>query len=536
MYPDLILINGNINTLDPNNPLVTAIAISKDTISSLGSDDDIIKLANKKTEVIDLKKRLVIPGMIDAHCHFDLFSRTAQNIDLNITNKQSIISLLSKHISNSNNNKWIIGHGWDHNEWDQKLPNKYDLDSISPHNPIYLTGKSMHISWVNTAALQRANITSDTPDPPGGQIGRLESGQPNGILYETASELITSKIPEPTIDTIASNMEITQQKFWKNGITGIHDYDQLISYEAIKQLYNQNKLGLRILKNLPAQNLEEVISQRLHSGYGNKWIKIGGIKVFMDGALGARTALMLDPYNIETNNYGISVTDEEELLLISKKAGENNLSMTVHAIGDKANRAVLNVYEKLRNIEKHNGDTPDKLRHRIEHLQLLHPSDLHRLGSSKIIASMQPVHATSDMDIATKYWGKRIKHAYAWKTQINYNTVLAFGSDAPVENINPLWGIYAAVTRSKRTTDNRIKGWQTHECITIKQAIEAYTIGPAYASYSENQLGSLMPGKFADLVILDQDIYKCPNSKIHSTTVLGTLIGGRWKYLSSSIS
>ncbi|HCU99485.1 MAG TPA: hypothetical protein DGM69_09090 [Chloroflexi bacterium] len=342
-------------------------------------------------------------------------------------------------------------------------------------------------------------------------------------------------MPEPTIDTVASNMEITQQKFWENGITGIHDYDQLISYKAIKQLYNQNKLGLRILKNLPAQNLEEVISQRLHSGYGNKWIKIGGIKVFMDGALGARTALMLDPYNIETNNYGISVTDEEELLLISKKAGENNLSMTVHAIGDKANRAVLNVYEKLRNIEKNNGDTPDKLRHRIEHLQLLHPSDLHRLGSSKIIASMQPVHATSDMDIATKYWGKRIKHAYAWKTQINYNTVLAFGSDAPVENINPLWGIYAAVTRSKRTTDNRIKGWQTHECITIKQAIEAYTIGPAYASYSENQLGSLMPGKFADLVILDQDIYKCPNYKIHSTTVLGTLIGGRWKYLSSSI-
>ena len=209
--------------------------------------------------------------------------------------------------------------------------------------------------------------------------------------------------------------------------------------------------------------------------------------------------------------------------------------MTVHAIGDRANREVLDVYEKLRSTEKKHGHLPSKLRHRIEHVQLLHPDDYNRLGASQIIASMQPIHATSDMLLAEKYWGNRISGSYDWRTQHNAGAILAFGSDAPVESINPMWGIHAAVTRRKRADHSEEGGWQSQQCLTVDEAVRSYTIGPAYAAYLENDSGTLAPGKLADLVVLDQDIYYCNPLDIHCTNVLGTMIDGKWKYLSSDL-
>jgi predicted amidohydrolase YtcJ len=535
MPPDQILVNGRIHTLEPNNIIVTALAVTRDRITAIGNDSEIMALADNNTNIINLRDRLVIPGMVDAHCHFDHFSRNENNIDVAQKSKRLVVKTIAKQAKNTPNTQWISGHGWNHNNWTQDLPNVSDLDKAAPNNPVYLTGHSMHLSWVNSAALNKANIDASTPDPPGGRIGRFESGKPNGILYENACDFITSIMPEPSTNIVANNMRLAQEKFWENGLTGLHDYDHKISFNAIKQLHKENLLGIRIVKNMPSDLLDDVISEGLSTGFGDTWLRIGGIKVFMDGALGARTASMLEPYEIETTNYGIVVTEQEELLSIAKKANANSLAMTVHAIGDRANRDVLNVYETLRSNEKKHGYLPSKLRHRIEHVQLLHPDDFDRLGASQIIASMQPIHATSDMLLAEKYWGRRVSGSYAWRTQHDAGAILAFGSDAPVESINPLWGIHAAVTRSKRSNSNTNSGWQSQQCLTVHEAIRAYTVGPAYAAHLENDLGTLVPGKLADLVVLNQDIYYCNPLDIHSTKVLGTMINGEWKYSSSEL-
>ena len=535
MSVDQILVNGRIHTLEPNTSIVTALGITKNIITAIGSDSEILQLANNHTNIIDLQERLVIPGMVDAHCHFDHFSRQSNNIDAAQPNKHKLIQILANQAKITPEEQWITGHGWDHNRWGQDVPTASDIDIVIPNHPVFLTGHSMHISWANSSAINKANINSSTPDPPGGMIGRDEHGNPNGIFYETASDLIASVMPELSIDDVANNMRLAQEKLWQTGLTGLHDYDQRIAFDALKYLLEDKTLGLRIVKNMPAALLDEVIAQGLHSGSGSKWLSIGGIKVFMDGALGARTASMLEPYELDTNNYGIVVTKEDELLSIANKANINGLAMTVHAIGDRANREVLNVYEKLRRNERERGDPPSKLRHRIEHVQLLHPNDNLRLASSQIIASMQPIHATSDMMLAEQYWGDRISGSYAWRTQINAGAILAFGSDSPVESINPLWGIHAAVTRSNRTNNVDTIGWQTQQCLTVDEAVRAYTIGAAYAAYRENDLGTLTPGKLADLVVLDKDIYHCDPMEIHTTNVLGTMIDGVWKYRASSL-
>ena len=290
MSPDQILVNGRIRTLEPNNVIVSALAITRDRISAVGSDSKIIALADNDTRVINLRDRLVIPGMIDAHCHFDHFSRNENNVDVAQPSKQLAIKAIAKQAKITPQGQWISGHGWDHNNWSQDVPSASDLDAAAPNNPVYLTGRSMHISWVNSAALSKANVDHSTPDPPGGIIGRFESGKPNGILYENASDLISAFMPEPSTNAVAANMRLAQEKFWKNGLTGLHDYDHRLSFNAIKQLYQENTLGLRIVKNMPAELLDEVISEGLTTGSGDTWIRIGGIKVFMDGALGTRTS------------------------------------------------------------------------------------------------------------------------------------------------------------------------------------------------------------------------------------------------------
>ncbi|MEE3228917.1 MAG: amidohydrolase [Chloroflexota bacterium] len=535
MSPDQILVNGRIHTLAPENSIVTALAVTRNAISAIGSDSEILQLASNNTHVINLQDRLVIPGMVDAHCHFDHFSRQVNNVDAGQSNKRELIKILANQTKITPEEQWITGHGWDHNRWGEDVPTASDIDVVAPNHPVFLTGHSMHISWANSSAMTKAHINTSTPDPAGGIIGRDEHGNPNGIFYETASDLIVSVMPELSIYDVANNMLLAQEKLWKTGLTGLHDYDHQISFNALELLSENDTLGLRVVKNMPASLLDEVIATGYRTGSGDKWLRIGGIKVFMDGALGARTASMLEPYELDTNNYGIVVTEEDELLSIADKSNTNGLAMTVHAIGDRANREVLNVYEKLRQNEMERGDPPSKLRHRIEHVQLLHPNDYLRLASSQIIASMQPIHATADMTLAEKYWGDRISGAYAWRTQIDAGAILAFGSDAPVESINPLWGIHAAVTRSNRTNNVGTIGWQTKQCLTVDEAVRAYTIGAAYAAYRENDLGTLAPGKLADLVVLDKDIYHCDPMDIHTTNVLGTMIDGTWKYRASDL-
>jgi len=289
------------------------------------------------------------------------------------------------------------------------------------------------------------------------------------------------------------------------------------------------------VKNIPVELLDESIGLGLRTGYGDDWLRIGNIKVFMDGALGPRTAHMMSPYEGEPENIGLVLTEREQLLEWAKRASTEGLAMTVHAIGDRANHNVLEAYRSLREYEKSLDIPPQERRHRIEHLQLLHRGDLGKLGNLDVIASMQPIHATSDMAMADRYWGSRCEMAYSWRTHMKAGATLAFGSDAPVESINPLWGIHAAVTRQRPDGSPSEDGWYPEERLTVEQAVRAYTVGAAHAGNMEERLGTLTCGKLADLIVLDRDIYNCAPVEIRSARVLATIIGGEWKHRASEL-
>ncbi len=536
MPPEFALVNGRIRTLEAVPGEVSALAIQRERISAAGTDDEIMELADTRTEVIDLRGQLVLPGLTDAHCHFEQFARTRTQIDAGQTSKQRVLEMVAEHAAAAPSGEWISGHGWNQTGWEGEFPTAADLDVVAPENPVFLTARSLHMAWVNSLALRRARVDSDSADPPGGRIGRDPSGQPDGCLFEAAVGLISTVIPEPTVAALAAMIDSAQQAAWRVGLTGLHDYDRRSAFLALQQLRSERKLGLRVVKNIPAELLDETLALGLRSGFGDDWLRIGGIKVFMDGALGPRTASMISPYENESGNYGMVVTDKEQLLESARRASANGLAMTVHAIGDRANHDALDVFTQLRAEEAARRQPPAARRHRIEHVHLLHPDDYQRLGALQLIASMQPIHATADMFMAERHWRARVVGAYAWRTQLNAGATLAFGSDAPVESINPLEGIHAAVTRKRADGAPRPNGWFPQQRLSVEEAVRAYTSGSAYAAYQEEQLGTLQPGKLADLIVLDRDIFRCDPTEIHATSVLGTMVGGEWKQRTPELS
>jgi predicted amidohydrolase YtcJ len=289
-------------------------------------------------------------------------------------------------------------------------------------------------------------------------------------------------------------------------------------------------LGLRFIKNVPVYRIDHAIGVGLRSGFGDDWLRIGGMKIFADGALGLRTAAMIAPYEGEPNNYGIVVTDKEEMKERASFASENGFSVTIHAIGDKANHDVLDVYEAVRQEEAARGVAPAARRHRIEHVQILHPNDLYRLAELKVIASMQPIHVISDMQTADRNWGERTKYSYAWRTMLDSSAVLAFGTDAPVEKIDTIPGIHAAVTRHHPSGYGGEAGWHPEQKLTMDETIHAFTMGPAITCGQEAKLGSVTPGKLADLTVFDRDIYEIPHDELLETQIAGTIVGGEFKH------
>lgn len=535
MSTDLVLINGRIHTLEAEFGVASAIAIERARVKAVGTKDYIMDLVENHTEVIDLRDQLVLPGLIDAHCHFEQFARTRSQLDVSQISKQRVLQMVAECASTTPPGEWIRGHGWHQNNWDDEFPAATDLDAVAPEHPVFLTASSLHMAWANSLALRRANINKSRRDPPGGRIGRKTDGEPDGCLFENAIDLIYDSLPKHTVTELAKMMNAAQQAIWNVGLTGLHDYDSRSAFLALQQLRSEGNLGLRVVKNIPVKFLDETLALGIRSGFGDNWLRIGGIKVFMDGALGPRTASMIAPYDNENENYGMIVTDIEQLLEYSSRASAHGLEMTVHAIGDRANHDVLDVFSQLRSEENARGETPAMRRHRIEHVQLLHPKDYQRLGNLKVIASMQPIHATSDMLMANRHWGTRATGAYAWRTQLNAGTMLAFGSDAPVETINPIKGIHAAVTRRQADGRPGPSGWFPQQRLSVDEAVRAYTLGSAYAAHMEGDLGTLRPGKLADLIILDRDIYRCDPMDILTTCVIGTMVGGKWKHRSKDL-
>jgi predicted amidohydrolase YtcJ len=526
-----LLYNAYIHTQDPSNPVGSAIVIDRERIVSVGESDTLLQQYSS-AEKQNMEGRVVLPGLTDAHLHLKHYSLGLQKIDCETNTKEECLRRVEERVRLTKPNEWILGHGWNQNVWGT-WPTASELDAIAPNNPVYLTAKSLHASWANTAALKLAKISSHTPHPQNGQIQRDDKGDATGILLETAMELVGDVIPEPTIAEIAEAIEKAQSILWKMGLTGVHDFDRRDSFMALQQLHAHGKLKLRVLKNIPVELLDQAHELGLRGGFGDDWLRIGSVKVFMDGALGPHTAAMFQPYIGEDNNRGILNMDGEELFEHGRKAAQVGLGMTVHAIGDRANHEVLNAYEQLRQYENENH--LPALRHRIEHVQVIHLDDAARLGKMNIIASMQPIHATSDMLMADAFWGERSRLAYALRTQLEYGAHLALGSDAPVESPNPFLGLYAAVTRRRADGSPSTEGWYPEQKLTMAEAWEGFTLGPAYAAYMENRLGRLAPNHLADLIVLDasQDPFTCAPEDLLTMQSSATMVGGEWVYTSN---
>mgnify|MGYP002640477472 CR=1 FL=1 len=517
--------NARIYTLDPNLPIASTLVIDHGKVIFVGEQS--VASLPENAEYIDMNGRVILPGLTDAHIHLQTYALGLKKVNCETKTLSECLRRIKERVRETPPGDWVLGHGWNQNVWKPpSFPSKSDLDKIAPNNPVYLTAKSLHAAWVNSAALKVAKITANTPDPADGKIMHDEHGQPTGILLEWAYFLVRDILPKPSIAEIALAIEESQPNLWQMGLTSVHDFDWHPCFPALQLLHAQKRLHLRVTKNILADQLPDAIKLGLRSGFGDEWLRIGGIKTFMDGALGPGTAAMLEPYLNQPENKGMLIMDGEELFDLAKQAAENGLSMTVHAIGDRANNETLNAFARLREYERANNLPP--LRHRIEHVQLLHPNDKNRLAELDVIASMQPIHATSDMDMADEFWGERAALSYACRTQLDAGAKLAFGSDAPVESPNPFFGLHAAVTRQRADGSPSPQGWRGEQRLSLEEALAGFTTGPAYAAGMEDRLGQLRAGFLADLIVLDEDLFSIEPNELQNIKPVATMIGGEW--------
>ncbi len=531
MKADLVLYNGRIYTMDPGAGCAGALAVAGNRIVAVGDDAEMRALLGPDGRAIDLEGRAVVPGLIDAHVHFGWHSVAAaqRRLDLDNAPKAKAVAQVASRARELPPGRWILGGGWNQNVWpDPVMPTAADLDAVAPDHPVALQSKSYHATWANSRALELAGITAATDDPPGGQIVRDERGQPTGILLEGAAELVDRVVPDPGVAEVMEALRQGMAQAHRLGLTGVHDPGSSTVLAAFQALRAAGEMHLRVLMHLPAETLDAAIALGLRSGLGDEWLCIGGLKLFADGALGPQTAHMLAPYEGAAGNLGIPTLSRDELHGLVGRANGAGLSVAIHAIGDAANRSALDAIAAAQ--AGASAATRPALPNRIEHVQLLHADDLPRLAQLGVVASMQPIHATSDMDMAGRHWGRRCELAYAWHSVLASGARLAFGSDAPVETMDPLAGIHAAVTRRRADGGPGPDGWIPAQRISVAQAVHAYTLGAAHASGQAHLKGSLTPGKLADLVVLSRDIFQVPPEEIAAARVEMTLLDGKIVY------
>jgi predicted amidohydrolase YtcJ len=518
----LFLTNAHIYTMDPGRPNASALVIQNGKITAV-LDGPEAEDPPAGVKIQDLEGRIILPGLIDAHLHLRQYAESLQKIDCETPTREQCLKKVAKRVQKTKPGQWILGHGWNHNQWKSGYGFAEELDRITTDHPIYLTGKSLHVSWANTLALEKAGIVTGSPDPPGGSIQRDESGRPTGIIFEKAVKQIEDVIPKPSVEETARNILTAQETLRSMGITGVHDFDRELCIQALQLLDQNDQLRIRVLKSIPKEFLDQAIEFGYRTGEGSNWLWFGGVKLFTDGALGPMTAAMLQPYE-GSDELGMLLLSEEELYEIGTKAAKARLSLSVHAIGDLANRTILDAYQRLRKFELAEGIQP--LPHRIEHVQLIDPADVSRLAEVNITASMQPIHATSDMEMAEKYWGKRTAYAYAPIHQFKAGALVAFGSDAPVESPNPWWGIHAAVTRRRGDGSPGPEGWHPEGKVTLEQALEGFTTNPALAAGRGDIQGKIAPGYWADLIILDADPFTLFPDELMEVKPYQTIVNG----------
>ncbi|MFQ5343915.1 MAG: amidohydrolase [Anaerolineae bacterium] len=537
MKPELILQNAHVYTVDPTRPWAEAVACAHGRIVAVGRHDELIGLAGPDTQVIDAGGKLVLPGLTDAHVHFRQYAIRQHQVSLfGLRDFDEVRRRVRQAVESAGPGQWVQGWGWDEVFWGI-TPSRTHLDDIAPSTPVALARMDMHTWWVNSAALQRAGITRETPDPPESRIERDAAGEPTGILREwNAIRLVRDLIPEPGAGTLREWLRDAIADAHRLGLTGIHDQrtesEGRTTFRQFQGLRRRDELKLRVHMNIAAEYLAEAATLGLQAGFGDDQLWIGHVKAFADGSMGSRTALMLEPFEGDPDNRGMVVTSADELWDLAVRADEAGFSLSVHAIGDRAVRDVINVLSEFQRDEPARefgagGRAP--LPHRIEHAQVFHPNDLARLSRHGIVASMQPVHLQSDWPTADRVWGRRSRYAYAFRSLLDQGTCLAFGSDAPVAPLNPMLGIHAAVTRQDERGEPEA-GWYPEERITVGEAIHGYTIGPAYVAGKQHVQGSITPGKWADMIVLSRNIFEMPPAEIAGTEVELTVFGGEVVY------
>ncbi len=523
-----ILHNARIHTLDTARPIASAIAIDGGTILAVGGDE--LLLECERTECEDMGGRVILPGLTDAHIHLQEYALSLRVVDCEAGTKEEILHRVAERIHQTRRGEWVRGHGWNQNTWGGAWPAAADLDEVASENPAYLTVKSLHAAWVNSTALKLAGINATTLDPVNGRIQRDASGAPTGILFEEAMKLVEAVIPEPVPEALAKDFRQMIPGLWRMGLTGVHDFDKRTCFQALQFLHEHGELRFRVVKSIPLELLPQAAALGLRSGFGDDFLRIGSIKFFADGALGPHTGAMFEPYVDEPQNRGILILDNEQLFEYGHLAAESGLSLAVHAIGDRAVHEVLEGFARLRVYERERG--LPALRHRIEHVQTIHPGDAGRLAELDVIASMQPIHAPSDMLMAERLLGGRAAFSYAWQTQAQHGARLAFGSDAPVESPNPFRGLHAAVTRRGADGSPGPQGWFPEQRLTVQEALEGFTLGPAFAAGMENRLGRLSAGFLADLIVIEADPFTCDPADLYHIQPTATMVGGEWVWQS----
>ncbi len=538
---DCIVCNGRIRTMDPLRPWAQALAIRGGRFVAVGGNDEILSLSQAShCQAIDLRGRLVLPGFTESHMHLLDWALGRQQIDLQkMASLADVLDAVKTHVEDRSvgnmRGGWVLGLGWNESRWPEKrMPLRQDLDRVCADRPVLLVRSDLHLAVANSRALDLSGIGADTPDPDQGVIGRDEAGVPNGILQDLAIHLVRKVIPEPIEAEAEQALLSALPALHAFGLTGIHDFRLMDGIEGplclriLQRLNEREELGVRVWWLIPDRLFPEIAALGMRTGMGDDMLRIGHLKLFADGSLGAHTAWMMEPYR--SGGCGIPLKPMAEIARRIRSAEEAGIAVAVHAIGDRANHELITLFEELErtrpaDIRQMMARAP----HRIEHLQMVRPEDIRRLGRLSVMGSVQPRQATDDISLMEREIGDRGRISYRFRDLIDAGVKLALGSDCPVAHPSPLNGIHAAVTR-RREDGSPTGGWYPDQCLCVDEAVWGYTVGPARITGRDKDLGSIAPGKLADFVVLDRDIYSVNPWEILDARVEMTVCGGKVVY------
>jgi hypothetical protein len=542
---DLILLHGRIWTGEPSASrgkapaYAHALAMFQGRILAVGDDQQIRAYAGPGAETVDLQGRLVVPGFIDSHVHFLEGGFQLLAIDLkNVRSEEEFTRRIAEKVQTLPPGRWLLGGNWDEEAWSSgRLPTRWQIDSVTPDNPVLISRYDGHSALANSRALQMADVTRATPDPPGGVIVRdPKTGEPTGVVKETAVDLVARFVPRPNDAEMEEALRAALKEAARVGVTSV----QNITVDAdspngsftgeirlLRRAEQEGWLTCRMYEIVPARHWQKLAEAGVSHASGSEFLKLGAIKAFADGSLGSRTAWMFEPYDDDPGNRGLPtdlLNPPAKMDALARGAAEAQIQLVVHAIGDRAISEMLDIYSRL------GGGDPGRLRVRIEHAQHVRPADFARFGKLGVVASMQPYHCIDDGRWAEKRIGhERARSSYAWRSMLEAGVPLAFGTDWPVAPLNPLLGIYAAVTRAT-LDDAHPGGWIPEQRLTLEEALRAYTQGAAYAAFEEKEKGTIAPGKLADVVVLSDNLFTLPPEKIQEARVVLTVVGGKVVY------